>query len=163
MKQGKLVLRMELSERSYSRFEYDRDPATSPDGRYVLVSDVESGEVGMPDGRGSLHERQYCGFIDTRSGCLFARQTGQFCGGHCNDAGAWVSPALSDLTLSEGRPTAEGYASGRLGPSDAPGGSLDNLLRCDPPGPGNRDHYRKLIDAGTFEVMPLQREALYGG
>jgi len=163
MKQGKLVHRMALRERSYSLFEYESDPATSPDGRYVLVSDVESGEVGMPDGRGSLHERQYCGFIDTRSGCLLARQTGQFCGGHFNDAGVWVSPALSDLTLSEGRPTAEDYASGRLSPSDAPDGSLDNLLRCDPPGPGNRDDYRKLIDAGTFEVTPLQREALYGG
>ncbi|MBK0011034.1 hypothetical protein IAE56_01490 [Stenotrophomonas sp. S41] len=76
MMQGKLVHRMALSEHSYSLFEYDSNPATSPDGRYVLVSDVESGEVGMPDGRGSLHERQYCGFIDTRSGCLFARQTG---------------------------------------------------------------------------------------
>jgi len=163
MKQGKLVHRMALSERSYSLFEYDSNPATSPDGRYVLISEVESGEVGTPDGRGSLHERQYCGFIDTQSGCLFARQTGQFCGGHFNDAGAWVSPALPDLILSEGRPTAEDYASGRLSPSDAPDGSLDNLIRCDPPGPGNRDHYRKLIDAGTFEVTPLQREALYGG
>jgi len=132
MKQGKLVHRMALSERSYSLFEYDSNPATSPDGRYVLVSDVESGEVGMPDGRGSLHERQYCGFIDTQSGCLFARQAGQFCGGQFNDAGAWVSPVLSHLSLSDGRPTAEDYASGRLSPSDAPDGSLDNLLRCDP-------------------------------
>lgn len=163
MNQGKLVHRMALSERSYSLFEYDSNPATSPDGRYVLVSDVESGEVGMPDGRVSLHERQYCGFIDTQSGCLFARQTGQFCGGQFNDAGDWVSPALPDLILSEGRPTAEDYASGRLSPSDAPDGSLDNLLRCDLPGSGNRDHYRKLIDAGMFEVTPLQREALYGG
>jgi hypothetical protein len=163
MKHGKLVRRMTLGERSYFLFEYDPDPATSPDGRYVLVSDVESGEVGMPDGRGSLHERQYCGFIDTRSGCLLARQTGQFCGGQFNDAGAWISPAPPDLTLADGRPTAEDYASGRLSSSDAPDGSLDNLLRCDPPGPGNWHHYRKLIDAGTFEVTPLQREALFGG
>lgn len=163
MKQGKLVRRMALGERSYSLFEHDPDPATSPDGRYVLVSDVESGEVGMPDGRGSLHERQYCGFIDTRSGCLFARQTGQFCGGQFNDAGAWVSPALPDLTLSEARPTAEDYASGRLSPSEAPDGSLDNLLRCDPPGPANKDHYRNLIDAGILDVTPSQRRALYGG
>lgn len=163
MKQGKLVRRMALGERSYSLFEHDPDPATSPDGRYVLVSDVESGEVGMPDGRGSLHERQYCGFIDTRSGCLFARQTGQFCGGQFNDAGAWVSPALPNLTISEELPTAEDYAEGRLSSSDAPDGSIDNLLRCDPPGPSNRDHYRKLIDAGIFEVTPSQRKALYGG
>lgn len=163
MKQGKLVRRMALGERSYSLFEHAPDPATSPDGRYVLVSDVESGEVGMPDGRGSLHERPYCGFIDTRSGCLFARQTGQFCGGQFNDAGAWVSPALPNLTISEELPTAEDYASGRLSPSEAPDGSIDNLLRCDPPSPSNRDHYRKLIDAGIFEVTPSQRKALYGG
>lgn len=163
MKQSKLVRRMALSERSYSLFEYDPDPATSPDGRYVLVTDVESGEVGLSDGRDSLHERQYCGFIDTRSGCVLARQTGQFCGGQFNDAGAWVSPALPDLTLSDGRPTAEDYASGRLSPSDAPDGSLDNLLRCDPLGPSNRDHYRKLIDAEIFDVTPSQRKALYGG
>lgn len=163
MKQGKLVRRIALGERSYSLFEYDPDPATSPDGRYVLVTDVESGEVGLPDGRGSMHERPYCGFIDTRSGCQLARQTGQFCGGQFNDAGAWVSPALPDLTLADGRPTAEDYASGRLSPSDAPDGSFDNLLRCDPPGPGNRDHYRKLIDAGIFDVTPSQRKALYGG
>jgi len=162
MKQGKLVRRIALGKRSYSLFEYDPDPATSPDGRYVLVTDVESGEVGLTDGRRSLHERPYCGFIDTRSGCLFARQTGQFCGGQFNDVGAWVSPALPDLHPSEVHPIAEDYASGRLSPSDAPDGSLDNLLRCDPPGPGNRDHYGKLIDAGTFEVTPLQREALYG-
>ncbi len=162
MKQGELVRRMALGKRSYSLFEYDPDPATSPDGRYVLVTDVESGEVGLTDGRRSLHERPYCGFIDTRSGCLFARQTGQFCGGQFNDVGAWVSPALPNLTISEELPTAEDYASGRLSPSDAPDGSIDNLLRCDPPGPCNRDHYRKLIDAGIFEVTPSQRKALYG-
>lgn len=116
MKQGNLVRRIALSKRSYSLFEYDPDPATSPDGRYVLVTDVESGEVGLTDGRGSMHERQYCGFIDTRSGCLLARQTGQFCGGQFNDAGAWVSPALPDLHPSEVHPTAEDYASGRLSP-----------------------------------------------
>ncbi|MCU1134723.1 hypothetical protein [Stenotrophomonas maltophilia] len=163
MKQGELVRCIALSKRSYSLFEYDPDPTTSPDGRYVLVTDVESGEVGLTDGRGSLHERQYCGFIDTRSGCLLARQTGQFCGGQFNDAGAWVSPALPDLHPSEVRPTAEDYASARLSPSDAPDGSLDNLLRCDPPGPGNRDHYGKLIEAGIFDVTPSQRRALYGG
>jgi len=162
MKQGKLVRRMALGKRSYSLFEYDPDPTTSPDGRYVLVTDLESGEVGLTDGRGSLHERQYCGFIDTQSGCLFARQTGQFCGGQFNDAGAWVSSALPELILADGRPTAEDYVSGRLSPSAAPDGSLDNLLRCDPPGPGNRDHYRKLIDAGIFDVTPSQRQALYG-
>ncbi|HGM7312335.1 TPA: hypothetical protein ACKP7W_000558 [Stenotrophomonas maltophilia] len=162
MKQGTLVRRIELSERSYSLFEPDIEPATSPDGKYVFITDIESGEVDLPNGRRSLHERPYCGFIDTRSGCLLARQTGQFCGGQFNGAGAWVSPALPELILSDGRPTAGDYASGRLSPSDAPDGSLDNLLRCDPPGPGNRDHYRKLIDAGTFEVTPLQREALYG-
>ncbi|WP_146257473.1 hypothetical protein [Stenotrophomonas maltophilia] len=163
MKQGKLVRRIALGKRSYSLFEYDPDPATSPDGRYVLVTDVESGEVGMPDGRRSLYERQYCGFIDTRSGCLLARQTGQFCGGQFNDAGAWASPALPDLHPSEVRPTAEDYASARLSPSDAPDGSLENLLRCDPPGPVNRDYYRTLIDAGIFDVTPSQRRALYGG
>jgi len=163
MRHGKLVRRIELSERSHSLFEHDADPATSPDGRYVLVTDVESEEVGLPDGRGSMHERQYCGFIDTRSGCLLARQTGQFCGGQFNAAGTWVSPALPDLTLADERPTAEDYASDRLSPSDAPDGSIDNLVRCDPPGPRNRGQYRKLIDAGTFEVTPLQREALYGG
>lgn len=162
MKQGTLVRRIELSERSYSLFEPDIEPATSPDGKYVFITDIESGEVDLPNGRRSLHERPYCGFIDTRSGCLLARQTGQFCGGHFNDAGSWVSPALPDLILSSGRPTAEDYASGRLSPSDAPDGSLDNLLRCDPPGPGNRDHYRKLIDVGIFDVTPSQREALYG-
>lgn len=43
MKQGELVRRIALSKRSYSLFEYDPEPATSPDGRYVLVTDVESG------------------------------------------------------------------------------------------------------------------------
>ncbi|WP_313142757.1 hypothetical protein [Stenotrophomonas sp.] len=163
IKQGKLVRRIALGKRSYSLFEYDPDPATSPDGRYVLVTDVESGEVGLTGGRGSLHERQYCGLVDTRSGCLLARQTGQFCGGQFNAAGTWLSPALSDLTLADERPTAEDYASGRLSPSDAPDGSLDNLLRCDPPGPSNRGQYRKLIDAGIFEVTPSQRKVLHGG
>lgn len=163
MKQGRLVRRLEMSARSHSLFEHDTHPMTSPDGRYVLITDVESGEVGLPDGRGSLHERQYCGIIDSQSGCLLARQTGQFCGGQFNDADAWVSPALPNLPPSEARPTAEDYASGRLSPSDAPDGSLDNLLRCDPLGPSNRDHYRKLIDAEIFDVTPSQRKALYGG
>ena len=99
MKQGELVRRMALGKRSYSLFEYDPDPATSPDGRYVLVTDVESGEVGLTDGRRSLHERPYCGFIDTRSGCLFARQTGQFCGGQFNDVGAGYLPPFLTCTL----------------------------------------------------------------
>lgn len=163
MKQGKLVRRLEMSARSHTLFEHNTQPMTSPDGRYVLFTELESGELGSPDGRRSEHERQYCGFIDMLSGCLLARQTGQFCGGQFDDAGAWVSPALPDLTLADGRPTAEDYASGRLSPSDTPDGSLDNLLRCDPPGPGNREHYRKLIDAGIFEFTPSQREALYGG
>jgi len=163
MKQGKLVRRLEMSARSHTLFEHNTQPMTSPDGRYVLFTELESGELGFPDGRRSEHERQYCGFIDMLSGCLLARQTGQFCGGQFDDAGAWVSPALPDLTLADGRPTAEDYASGRLSPSDTPDGSLDNLLRCDPPGPGNREHYRKLIDAGIFEFTPSQREALYGG
>ncbi|PTA70782.1 hypothetical protein C9412_16610 [Stenotrophomonas sp. Nf1] len=163
MKQGKLVRRLEMSARSHTLFEHNTQPMTSPDGRYVLITELESGQLGFPDGRRSEHERQYCGFIDTFSGCLLARQTGQFCGGQFNDAGIWVSPAFPDLAVADGRPTAEDYASGRLSPSDAPDSSLDNLLRCDPPGPVNMDYYRTLIDAGIFEFTPSQRAALYGG
>lgn len=163
MEHGKLVRRMALGERSNSLFEYDPAPVTSPGGRYVLITELESGELGLPDRRRSEHERQYCAFIDTRSGCLLARQTGQFCAGQFNDAGAWASPALPELILADGRPTAEDYASGRLSPSNAPHSSLDNLLRCDPPGPGNREHYRTLIDAGIFDVTSSQRGELHGG
>jgi len=163
MRHGKLVRRIELSERSYPLFEHDADPATSPDGRYVLVTDVESGEVASPDGDRFMHEVPYCGFMNTRSGCMVARQTGQFCGGSFNDIGNWASPGLPPVTLTEEGATAEDYASGHRSPSDGPDGSLDNLLRCDPPGPRNRDHYRKLIDAGIFDVTPSQRQALYGG
>lgn len=162
IRHGKRVRRLALSERSNALFEHDAHPATSPDGRYVLITDVESGDVTSSDGDRRMHEVAYCGFINTHSGCMVARQTGQFCGGSFNDAGQWVFPGLLPITLAEEGATAEDYASGRRSPSDAPDGSLDNLLRCDPPGPRNRDHYRRLIEAGIFHVTPAQRQALYG-
>jgi len=124
-------------------FEYERFPVISSDGRYAVVNQVES--EGDERGRNS-HEVAYCELIDLRSGCIVARDTGQFCGGEFTDSGEWRTFVFQDLNLLETTPTAEKYVSGRLSFSDSPGDSLGNLLVCDPLDEGNLKYYKRLAD-----------------
>lgn len=124
-------------------FEYERSPVISSDGRYAVVNQVES----EGDERGSnSHEVAYCELIDLMSGCIVARDTGQFCGGEFTDSGEWRTFVFQDLNLLEATPAAEKYVSGRLFFSDSPGDSLANLLVCDPLGEENVKYYKRLAD-----------------
>lgn len=124
-------------------FEYEKSPVVSSDGRYAVVNQVES----EGDGRGrTSHEVAYCELIDLNSGCVVARDTGQFCGGEFTDSGEWRTFVFQDLNLPETTPAAGKYASGRLSFSDSPGDSLENLLVCDPVGVKNVKYYKSLVD-----------------
>lgn len=124
-------------------FEYERSPAISSDGRYAVINQVES--EGDERGRNS-REVAYCELIDLKSGCIIARDTGQFCGGEFTDSGEWRTFVFQDLNLLESTPAVEKYVSGRLSFSDSPGDSLANLLVCDPLGEENVKFYKRLAE-----------------
>jgi len=123
--------------------EYERSPVISSDSRYAVVNQVESD----CDERGrNSHEVAYCELIDLKSGCIVARDTGQFCGGEFTDSGEWRTVVFQDLNLLEATPAAEKYVSGRLSFSDSPSDSLGSLLVCDPLGEDNVKYYKRLAD-----------------
>ncbi|MFA7895488.1 hypothetical protein [Pseudomonas putida] len=138
-------------------FEYERSPVISSDGRYAVVNQVES----ESDERGSnSHEVAYCELIDLMSGCIVARDTGQFCGGEFTDSGEWRTFVFQDLNLLEATPAAEKYVSGRLFFSDSPGDSLGNLLVCDPLGEENVKYYKRLADEKLSNLSDGARSKL---
>lgn len=126
-------------------FEYDEFPTVSSDGRYAAINQVESG---CDEGK-VFHEVAYCELIDLRSGCIVARDTGQFCGGEFTGSGEWRTSVLEDLNLLEVTPNAEKYVIGRMRFSDSPGDSLENLLVCDPIDDGNIKYYMRLARGET--------------
>lgn len=138
-------------------FEYERSPVISSEGRYAVVNQVESD--GDDRGRNS-HEVAYCELIDLESGCIVARDTGQFCGGEFTDSGGWRTFVFQDLNLLEATPAAEKYVSGRLSFSDSPGDSLGNLLVCDPFGEDNVEYYKRLADEKLSNLSDGSRNKL---
>lgn len=138
-------------------FEYEESPVVSPDGRYVVVNQVES--AGGDQG-GGTHEVAYCELIDLKSGCVVMRDTGQFCGGEFADSGEWRTFVFKDLNLPEATPAAEKYVSGRLIFSDSPVDSLENLLVCDPLGDENVKYYTRIANGMVTNMSDGARSNL---
>lgn len=59
-------------------FEREKSPRLSPDHRFVFISQIASAELDTPQGP-ITQETAYCNLVDTHSGCIVARETGEFC------------------------------------------------------------------------------------
>lgn len=139
-------------------FEFDAHPAYSPDGRYVLINQVESGVVTASDGARYIHEVAYCELVDVTNGCIVARDTGQFCAGEFNKVGGWETSIYPNINLDETTPAAKKYVSGHLMPADSPEASFENLLVCDPVGINNAVDYQVVIYRNIFGLSKLRRD-----
>ncbi|MDU9393971.1 hypothetical protein [Pseudomonas sp. zfem002] len=85
-----------------------------------------------------------------RTGCLIARETGEFCGGSFTKEGGWDNPTYPDFDLEAQSPRAWDYAKGRSVPHGGTLASLENLLLCDPPDRENLDAYKAISEKNIF-------------
>ncbi|CAG9227039.1 conserved hypothetical protein [Paraburkholderia tropica] len=146
----------------------------SPSGQYVVVARISSGTVSTGPGQPEVvSSREYCSAIEIRTGCISADQTGEICGERWQrgQPAQWGSDDQTRLMLSDDRPSASRLL--RLVKSGQPirpvvddDAGVRNLLRCDPPSPGNREAYRdiagKLQAAGGHGDARLIDAALAG-
>lgn len=140
-------------------FEAEEPPRMSPDGRFVYITQIESAIMETPQGA-KKHEVAYCNLVKMNNGCIVARETGEFCGGHFTQNGKWDNPIYPNFDMAAAAPKASDYASRNRRPTDSPEGTLDNLLACDPINSGNADAYRSIESKGTFDLTVEQRQAL---
>ncbi|SDQ19362.1 hypothetical protein SAMN05443245_0312 [Paraburkholderia fungorum] len=127
----------------------------SPSGQYVVIGRVESGTVSSGPGQAeSVLSREYCSVIEIRTGCITADQTGEICGAgwQAGQPAQWGKDEDSNVMLKRDRPSVSRLLRvvnagqpARLVIDDDSG--ADNLLRCDPPSPANRESYQKIAAA----------------
>ncbi|WP_116136265.1 hypothetical protein [Trinickia diaoshuihuensis] len=145
----------ESNEGGGTQMEPPSDDNISPSGQYVVVARDEQGAVSTGPGQPeSVLGREYCSMIEIRTGCITADQTGEICraGWRAGQPAQWGTDDQTDLMLKSDRPSASrqlGFINAGQPPKltirDDSG--ADNLLRCDPPSPGNREIYRKIATA----------------
>lgn len=152
------VLRGEIEKGGV--FDKINPPELSPDGNFALLHQVESGKAETSNGLVTNHEIAYCELVNLRSGCIIARETGEFCGGTFTQDGRWNNQLYPEFNLTAEAPRAKKYVEGSLRPTDSPASSLDNLLICDPPDANNKKDYRTIIERNTFKLNNIQREVL---
>lgn len=157
---GKVVRTLGGGNERGGAFERTDPPLVSPNGHFVFLTQVESGEAGTPDGSVMHHEVAYCELVDVRSGCIVARETGEFCGGTFTRGGLWDNPIYPNFNLVTEIPGAEDYLEGRLKFTDSPISSVENLLVCDPPDADNADVYRTILNSKLLKFDSAQRELL---
>lgn len=157
---GNIVRTLRGESQRGGAFERDDPPFLSPDGNFVLLSQIESGDAEMSDGTVIYHEVAYCNLIDIRNGCILARDTGQFCGGTFTEDGKWKTPLYPDVNLANKASRSNDYAKGTLRSADSPVASFDNLLACDPPSDDNADAYRTIVENNLFDLDSARRDAL---
>lgn len=132
-------------------FDAKGHPYFSEDKKYLLFNQINSGQAEFPDGTSAYHEVVYCGIINTSTGCLIARETGEFCAGEFTAQGKWESSIYHDFDLEERSPKATNYLEQRLKPSESPVHTLENLMLCDPPREENISAYKTIITTGIFK------------
>lgn len=132
-------------------FDAKGHPYFSEDKKYLLFNQINSGQAEFPDGTSAYHEVVYCGIINTSTGCLIARETGEFCAGEFTAQGKWESSIYPDFDLEERSPKATNYLEQRLKPSESPVHTLENLMLCDPPREENISAYNTVITTGIFK------------
>ncbi|WP_146041545.1 hypothetical protein [Pseudomonas sp. DP16D-R1] len=141
-------------------FEQTEVPVLSPDGNFALINQIESGEVEASSGSITHHEVAYCDLLDVRSGCIIAKETGEFCGGTFSSDGKWNNQLYPEFNLAAETPKAKNYVGGLQQFSDSPASSFDNLLFCDPPNINNVSDYRILIERNNFNLKSLDSSIL---
>ncbi len=136
-------------------FEREKSPRLSPNHRFVFLSQIASAELETPQGP-ITQEAAYCNLVDTHSGCIVARETGEFCGGKFTSEGQWDNPVYPNLDLMKATPKADDYAKGVRKPADSPETSFSNLLACDEVNNGNADAYLSILDKRIFKLDASQ-------
>ncbi|VVN45851.1 hypothetical protein [Pseudomonas fluorescens] len=158
---GKVVRILRGGTHNGGTFERQDPPNLSPDGNFVLLSQIESGEVEVSNNTFVPHEVAYCDLVYVHSGCIVARETGEFCGGAFSRDGRWDNSLYPDFNLTAAIPRVSTYAEGKMEITDSPGSSLENLLVCDPPRDVNRKTYSDMLqllerDGDTSNVAKLK-------
>lgn len=146
----------EVTGRAYERTD---PPLKSVDGNFVYLSQLESGVVETSSNSTMRHEVAYCELLDTRSGCIVARETGEFCGGFFTFDGKWENPLYPSFNLASEKPRAIDFVSGKLKPANTPESSFENLLVCDPLSLNNADDYSIVIKKDIFNLDDARRKA----
>jgi len=147
----------EVIGRAYERTD---PPLKSLDGNFVYLSQIESGVVETSSNSTKRHEVAYCELLDTRSGCIVARETGEFCGGFFTADGKWENPLYPSFNLASEKPRAIDFVIGKLKPANTPVSSFENLLVCDPLSHNNADNYSAVIKKDIFNLDGARRKAL---
>lgn len=160
------LLRDEIAIRAFSSeedvggaFEIETPIRLSPDKRFLYLTQIESAELETPQGT-LTEDRAYCSLIETKSGCIAARETGEFCAGQFAGENKWDNSIYPEFDIMAGSAKAEDYVSGKRTPFDSAENSLENLLACDPITHNNIDAYRSIINEKLFTLDSAQLQAL---
>jgi hypothetical protein len=138
-----------------TQFEPPDESNISPSGQYVVVARIEPGTYSSGSGQAeSVLSREYCSAIEIRTGCITVDQTGEICGAgwQAGQGERWGTVDQTDVMLRRDRPSTSrllGFirAGQPLLAVIEDDSGADNLLRCDPPLPVNREAYGKIAAA----------------
>lgn len=141
-------------------FEKPGQESFSPDGEFLVVYQVISGNVEEPGIESFLHEVSYCNMIRLSNGCIIFRTSGIFCAGEFSPKSEWVEYDGSTLSLSKEAPSIKGYADMEFASEGSPVYSLDNLLACDPISKNNVGDYQRALERGLFGEGEIESREL---
>lgn len=159
LRDGEVVRIISSEEDVGGAFEVEKPTRLSPDKRFLYLTQIESAELETPQGT-VTEDRAYCSLIETKSGCIAARETGEFCAGQFAPDNKWNNSTYPEFDIMTGIVKAEDYASGKRTPVDSPESSFENLLACDPITHDNIDAYRSIINEKLFSLDVAQQQAL---
>lgn len=148
---NQVVRKLHGDQHEQGAFEKVTPNFFSSDSKYLIFTQVTSGEVELPDEPPRYHEVTYCGIINTQSGCLITKDTGAFCGGSFTTDGKWRTPFYPDFDLEKMAPKVESYLEEHSLFDNAPLSSLENLMKCDPPSNATVENYKYLLEQKAFD------------
>jgi hypothetical protein len=137
-------------------YEDEGSKALSPDKKFYMVTQNESGVATSGSGASEEHEVSSCAFIDTRNGCVVKKETGEYCGGTWSGDHGWPRLDGEIRPIDSSVPSASKLLSAYKNSIQTQkefksfikyGVTVDNIMSCDPVKSNNKDSYKEIANA----------------
>lgn len=137
-------------------YEDEGSRALSPDRRFYMVTQNESGVAISGSGVAKDHQVSSCVFIDTNNGCVVKREVGEYCGGAWSGGHDWPRLNGDMRPINSSVPSAtdllRDYGNSIQKKKDIKSFirysvAFDNIISCDAINSANKDAYSKIADA----------------
>jgi hypothetical protein len=130
--------------------------ALSPDKKFYMVTQNESGVATSGSDSGKEHEVSSCAFIDTSSGCVVKKEVGEYCGGAWSGDHDWLRLDGESKPINSSLPSAakllSSYNNSIQDKKDIRsfvkyGSTVSNVMSCDAVTSANKDAYSDIVSA----------------